>query len=258
LSLDLLHQHRRVWSRKPVLASVYRPWFLALLAEVPRGGRALEVGAGPGFFREVVKTLRPDVRLTSLDVLPTPWNDLVGDALCLPVRAASFEAILGTDVLHHLARPAAFFAEAARVLRPGGRLALVEPWVTPFSYPIYRFLHQEGCRLSLDPWDPFARTGGSQKEAFEGDAAVPWALVGRSSALTWRSLGFPPPRVRLLNGFAYLLSLGFKPGSLLPRGLAPGLLALDRAFGFAAGVFAMRAFVVWERAVSASPPASPP
>ncbi|HEY6548236.1 MAG TPA: methyltransferase domain-containing protein [Vicinamibacteria bacterium] len=246
MSLELLWKHRRVWSKKPVLAQVYRPWFEALLAEGPPGARALEVGAGPGFLRELARERRPDLSLTSLDVLPTPWNDLVGDALCLPLRSEAVDVVLGLDVLHHLARPAAFFAETARVLRPGGRLALVEPWVSPFSYPIYRFLHQEGCTLGLDPWLPFGETPG--KDAFEGDAAVASGLVRQTPAERWRELGLHPPRTRLLNGFAYLLSLGFKPASLLPRSLAPAAMAVDRALGPAAPLLSLRAFVVWTKA----------
>ena len=87
------------------------------------------------------------------------------------------DSVLGIDVIHHLARPAAFFSEAARVLGPGGRLAVVEPWVTPFSFPIYRWLHQEGCRLDLDPWDPFGLGTLTSKEAFQGDGAVVWRLA---------------------------------------------------------------------------------
>ena len=174
-----------------MLAEVYRPWFDALLDAVPPQGRALEIGAGPGFFRERAAVLRPDIRLTSLDVLTTPWNDLVGDALRLPLRSSTFDAIVGTDVLHHLARPAAFFAEGGRVLRPGGVLAFIEPWVSPFSYPIYRFLHQEGCTLGLDPWRPFG--DALDKPAFDGDAAVVPGLVRQTPAERWRELGLGPP-----------------------------------------------------------------
>lgn len=228
-----------------MLARVYRPWFDALLDVVPPHGRALEVGAGPGFFRERAAVLRPDIRLTSLDVLTTPWNDLVGDALRLPLRSSTFDAIVGTDVLHHLARPAAFFAEGGRVLRPGGVLAFIEPWVSPFSYPIYRFLHQEGCTLGLDPWRPFG--DALDKPAFDGDAAVVPGLVRQTPVERWRELGLAPPRARLLNGFAYLLSLGFKPASLLPAALAPSVMAVDRLLGGAAPLLALRAFVVWTK-----------
>ena len=96
----------------------------------------------------------------------------------------------GLDVLHHLEAPADFFREAARVLHAGGRLALVEPWITPFSWVVYRFFHQEDCRLGVDPWNPFPASG---KDSFDGDAAVPWKMVRTTSGGRWRALGFSPP-----------------------------------------------------------------
>ena len=121
------------------------------------------------------------------------------------------------DLVHHLARPRDFFAEAARVLRPGGRLAAIEPWVSPMSYPIYRWLHEEGCDLGIDPWDPFAARAGA-KEAFEGNGALTWRVVRSGDARQWAGMGLGPPRVRALNAFGYLLTLGFRKGSLLPTG----------------------------------------
>jgi SAM-dependent methyltransferase len=247
MSVERLRDHRRIWLEKPVLAGVYRPWFDSLLSLVPPGGRALEVGAGPGFLAEHAKRTRPDVRLLTTDILRAPWNRVVADALRLPLRAGAFDAVVGLDFVHHLARPAAFFAEAARVLRPGGSLAVVEPWVTPLSFPIYRFLHQEGCRPGLDPWDPFG-SGERGKDAFDGDAAVLWALVRRASPGRWAELGLRPPQVGVRNAFGYLLSLGFKPRSLLPPPLLPALQSLDAALGGIAPLLGMRAFAVWTRA----------
>lgn len=247
MSRERLLEHRRIWTEKPVLAKVYRPWFEALLVQIPPEGRALEVGAGPGFLADEARRARTDARLLAMDVLQVPWNDLVGDGLRLPVRSGRLQAVLGLDLVHHLARPAAFFSEVARVLGPGGRLAVVEPWVTPLSFPIYRWLHQEGCTLGLDPWDPFG-VGEGTKDAFDGDAAVVWSLVRRTSAPRWKELGFRPPRVRVLNAFAYLLSLGFKKASLLPTGFVPAVQALDEVTGFAAPLLGLRALAVWEKA----------
>jgi len=247
LSLERLRDHRRIWTEKPVLSHVYRPWFDTLLSLVPKGGRALEVGAGPGFLGEHATLRRPDFRLTTTDILQAPWNDVVADALRLPLRSGSFDTVIGLDFLHHLARPAAFFAEAARVLAPGGRLGVVEPWVTPLSFPVYRWLHQEGCRPGLDPWHPFGVEEGG-KDAFDGDAAVVWSLVQRTRAARWAELGLSPPSIRVLNGFAYLLSLGFKRGSLLPVRLVPALQAADEGLEFAAPLVGMRALAVWTRA----------
>ena len=245
MSLERLHEHRRLWRVKPVLARVYEPWFSALLDAAPHGARVLEAGAGPGLLKEAARERRPDLRWIASDLHPLPWNDLAADACRLPLAAACVDAVLGLDVLHHLADPAAFFRETARVLGCEGRLALVEPWITPFSWVIYRFLHQEDCRLSVDPWNPFPPHG---KDSLDGDAAVPWKLVRATRAGRWADLGFSAPRVVRLNAFAYLLSLGFRPTSLLPQSLAPPIVALDRVARPIAPLAALRALLTWRKA----------
>jgi SAM-dependent methyltransferase len=248
MSLELLADHRRIWQAKPVLADVYAVWFEALLGSLgATHRRVLEPGAGPGFFAEYVRRRRPDLTWISSDVLAAPWNDVAADGLSLPFRTGALDAVLAVDLVHHLARPGRFFEEAARVLAPGGRIAVVEPWVTPFSYPIYRWLHREGCTLGLDPWRPFGDGDGAGKDPFDGDAAVVMRLVRGTSATEWRRLGFEPPRWRVLNGFAYLASLGFRNGSLLPRRLAPALLGLDDAVAPVARWLGLRVHAVWEK-----------
>jgi SAM-dependent methyltransferase len=247
VSLATLHEHRRLWAEKPVLREIYAEWFEAILAQLPDRGRVAEIGAGPGFLAEHVSRTRPALRWTSSDLLCAPWNDLGADAERLPLRTATLDGVAGLDFLHHLARPAAFFVEAGRVLVRGGVLAAVEPWVTPVSYPVYRFLHQEGCRLGLDPWNPFPPAAGRRKQAFDGDAAVVYRLVRNTPEQRWRAFGFEPPRTAVLNGFAYLLSLGFRRASLLPRRAIPALLGLDRGLRWAAPWLGFRVLVVWRR-----------
>lgn len=245
MSLGRLLEHRRLWREKPVLARVYEPWFDAILAAAPSGARVLEVGAGPGLLHEHARERRPDLRWVASDLHAAPWNAVAADASRLPLRGGSVAAVVGVDVLHHLAAPAAFFAEAARVLVPRGRLVLLEPWITPLSWVIYRFFHQEDCRLSVDGWDPFP---GGAKDSFDGDAAVPWRIVRDSDPSRWTALGFAPPHVRRESGFAYLLSLGFRPRTLLPLFAVPVARALDRAAGPFAPLVALRAAIDWQRA----------
>jgi len=240
-----LDEHRRIWERKPTLGSVYRPWFGALLTGIAAGGRVLEIGAGPGFLAEFARETRPDLAWISSDLIPTPWNDVAAEAGALPFHGAPFDAVVAVDALHHLSDPRSFFTEAGRVLRRGGRLVGLEPWITPLSFVIYRYFHQEGCTLGIDPWRPFPE--GSAKEPFEGDAALPWRLARDTAGSSWRELGFEPPQRTLVNGFAYLFSLGFRERSLLPGALVGPLQNADRLLAPLAPAVALRALLTWRR-----------
>jgi SAM-dependent methyltransferase len=253
MSLERLETHRQIWKEKPVLPAIYQVWFDALLDSIRTSSRVLEVGAGPGLFSEYARAHRPEMHWLATDILEAPWNQLVADGSRLPIRNASVDAVAAFDLVHHLADPAGFFSEATRVLRPGGKIAVVEPWVSPVSYPVYRFLHEEGCRLGLDPWDPFGVAHGGTKSAFTGDAAVVFQLVRKTPPERWESLGLSSPKTTLMNGFAYVLSMGFQPWSLLPVSWLPCFRGLDHVLTPFAPLLGFRVLAVWERRAATLP-----
>lgn len=225
-AFEQLLQHRRVWEQKPVLRRVYNEKFFARLLSFRKpGGISIEVGGGPGFFKQCA----PDI--FSTDLIWCPWLDAVADAQQLPFRNASVTNIFGLDMLHHLASPMTLLEEANRILAPGGRLILVEPWITPFSYLVFRFLHQERCDLSETPWLASKSTAANEKKAFDGNQAIPYLLFGpkhRSDVLA--SLpGFKLLALEPFCLFAYLLSGGFSHMSLLPEFLYPAISKFERA-----------------------------
>ena len=176
MSRARLDEHRRIWSEKPVLSAVYEPWFDALVGQAPSGMPVLEIGAGPGFLRDHARRTRADLQWVATDIIGAPWIDVAADGSRLPFADRTFGAVLCLDLVHHLARPREFFAEASRVLRPGGRLAAVEPWVSPLSYPIYRWTHEEGCDLGIDPGlrsDPAPRRPSTATVRWPGRSSAP-------------------------------------------------------------------------------------
>ncbi len=222
---EYFSKHRRIWEQKPVLRRIYEEeLFARLLSSKTPGGISIEIGGGPGFF----KKLFPEV--ISTDLISCPWLDVVADAQALPFQTSTVTNVLGLDVLHHLAAPMKFLQEAERILVPGGRLVLVEPWITPFSRIIYRYFHQEDCDLSAQPWkleDPGIAHG---KKAFDGNQAIPYLLFGAGNRQkTLAALpSFQCIKAEPFCLFAYLLSFGFKPMSLLPEMFYPGVSRLER------------------------------
>ena len=239
-------KHRRVWEQKSVLRRIYNEEFFARLLSFRKDGVSVEVGAGPGFFKHKLPSV------ISTDIVWCPWLDAVADAQKLPFRSSTVTNIFGVDMLHHIASPMTFLIEAQRILVPGGRLILVEPWVTPFSYLIYRYLHQEDCDLWARPWELSDSSATPGKKAFDGNQAIPYLLFGpRHRSQTFSALpALTPVVIEPFCLFAYLLSMGFKPMNLLPRVLYPAVSKIEKVtMPLWRPAAALRVFLVLEKSL---------
>jgi SAM-dependent methyltransferase len=201
------------------LREIYLDLYRRMAAEL-KPGRTLEIGGGAGIFKEHA----PDV--VTMDILQAPWLDVVADAQTLPIQTEAFDNIVMFDVLHHIEFPRLFLLEAARALRPGGRVIMVEPAITPVSWSFYHWLHPEPVDLSADP----LRAGrpDPKRDAFAANQAVPTRLVGRDRARFLAAFPqFSVKRVRWMSLFAYPLSGGFQPWCLIPRRLVAPVLQVE-------------------------------
>lgn len=236
-----LRDHRAAWEAKPALRAIYHDCYRRMAAAA-RPGRSLEIGGGTGNF----KAFAPDVVTT--DIQPADWLDAVCDAQELPFAEASFDNIVLFDVLHHIERPRLFFAEACRLLRPGGRVVMVEPAITPMSRVFYTHFHPEPVDMAADPLADGPRS--ADRDPFDANQAIPTLLFGRDGGADFAA-AFPELRVRAvrrLSLFAYPLTGGFRSWSLIPSAIVRPLLRLEDALLPVLGpVMAFRLMVVLER-----------
>lgn len=239
---DWLTEHRRIWARKPFLRAVYERWF-ALLRGRCGGGPIVELGCGPGFFKQAF----PEV--VSTDVTPNPYADCLADARALPFAADTLGAIVMIDVFHHLPDPAAFLREAGRALRPGGRVVLIEPWISVAGRLLWTYLHHEDCDLAVSPAAPW---GGGAKDPMDGNAALPWLYFRPGGELERLSLDLTVVERQPFAGLPWLMSGGFQPVRLAPGGLAAWIERLDRAVSRLPAWTATRCVITLERAARPS------
>jgi len=142
-----------------------------------RAGRVLEAGCGTGRWLEELQLSAPCV--VGLDrsagmlgqarhSLRSPGNTrlVVGDAGRLPFPGASFDMVFCVNALHHFGEPRDFIAEARRLLRPGGRLAIVgmDPHAGQEEWYIYQYF-PETYELDLERFPPGEAILGWMKAA---------------------------------------------------------------------------------------------
>jgi SAM-dependent methyltransferase len=232
---------RQIVRGKPFLRRIYQEWYAALADSLPRAadvpGRVLELGSGAGFFAEVVpETIASDVFLA-------PGVRIVLDGLHLPLSDASLRAIVMTNVFHHLPDARRFLAEAARAVRPGGVVAMVEPWISTWSRFVYRKLHHEPCLPEAPDWS-FPATGPLSS----ANEAQAWIVFHRDAERFRRE--FPQwriERVRPMMPLRYLVSGGVGMRALAPGWSTPLWRGVERALRPFNNQLAMFAEVVLRR-----------
>ena len=149
---------------KPFLRQLYGEWYEMFIAEMEHlpDGMKIELGAGGGFLKQVAPSI------ISTDSLPFPTNDLTFSPLGMPFNADSVSGIFMIGTFCHIADTHAFLTEAQRVLKPGGKIIMVEP-----AYSIWgRMANRWFCQKSFD------RSG-----SWSNSLSV--ANKGVNSALTW-------------------------------------------------------------------------
>ena len=136
----------------PLRRLIHPPARLARRLAPQPDARILEVGPGPGWFSPALAETVPDGRLHLVDLqaemlefatarLEDADTDVgridatVGDACALPFEDATFDAAFASAVLGETPDPARALAEIARVLRPGGRLLVLEGRGDPDRIP---------------------------------------------------------------------------------------------------------------------------
>ena len=166
--------HAALIRQEPFRRALYNSYYDQMLAAHRRstGDLFVEVGSGGGFIRE-----RIDGAVT-IDLRPGADVDLMASALQLPLADQSVGTIGMLNVLHHLPRPRVFFKEAARVLKPGGRMVILEPYASNLSRWIYRNLHHEPFVTDAALWE--LPEGGPMSSA---NGALPWSIFVRDRDL---------------------------------------------------------------------------
>lgn len=211
---------REVIKSNSFLCRIYDEWYSLLTASLPAGpGGVLELGSGPGFLSDYIPNL-----ITS-DIFLIDKVQVILDGQRLPFTDGMLKGIVMTNVLHHISSPGEFFNEAARVIRAGGVISVIEPWNTKWSKFIYNRLHHERFDVETKNWE--INSTGPLSGA---NGALPWIIFQRDRHRFDRN--FSIWRIERINPFmplAYLISGGVSMRQLMPGWTYPFIHRFERA-----------------------------
>src|SRR6266496_788744 len=118
------------WAGRDERVFEYLPLERKILEALPTGAAVLDLGCGDGTHLARLATgglaVGVDTSLPLLRIAHESSPVAAGEGEHLPFRDRSFDLVYVSHVLHHAAAPGVLLAEVARVLRPGGKLLLIE------------------------------------------------------------------------------------------------------------------------------------
>lgn len=134
------------------------------------GAALADLGCGTGRYLRILAARYPHLQWTGIDFIPEALHRLPhgiraveGSLLRIPLPERSFHGGFCVDALSHSLLPRNAIAEICRVIRPGGRILIIEPTALPQG------------------------TGGKRQQALSADALTEW-LRPHCSRLTCSEL----------------------------------------------------------------------
>lgn len=183
---DFARWEREAWETRAApyaasLVALTAPGAAHLLdaAGVTSGTRVLDVATGPGVVALAAVDRGADVvAVDQSEAMVALAADRLSDvrrapADALPFPDGAFDAVVAGFLLNHLARPAAVLQELARVLRPGGRLAM-SVWDLPGENAALGLFGPVAARLGIAAAAP----PGPDPATFADEGALRDLLAG--------------------------------------------------------------------------------
>lgn len=147
----------RSYDRSILQLLLFGPSHRALIRRIrevhgDRAIRVLDIGCGTGVFAERLREAMPSARIWGMDLVAgmlakgvDRWRahaghvqPVQGDSERLPFATGSFDVVTCANSFHHYPRQDRAVCEMRRVLRPGGRLLLIDGYRdAPYGWLIY-------------------------------------------------------------------------------------------------------------------------
>jgi len=242
LHQDFIDKNQKLWNRKPLLQKIYTGFHQLMaryLSQLP-DGKIVELGSGIGNIHDTI----PNCIRTEL--FPLPWIDQVENAYQLSFSHDSVSDLLLMDVFHHLRYPGTALKEFYRVLKPRGRIIMMEPGLSWLGYIVYGLLHSEpiGSAKQITWLAPEGWTPG-QLDYYSGQGNATYVFIQGHFAdqlSEWKIVD-----VKRVVSISYAASGGYSGPQLYPRFAYALMLWIDKILSSLPMLFATRLLVVLEK-----------
>lgn len=214
---EMLVLQRKIIESKPVLRSMYNNFYSEIDRFMPGNGLNVEIGTGHGYTGKYFKNL------IQTDRVLTPLIALCNDAQALPYKDSTLDTVMVLGVLHHMKAPDKFFSESRRVLKKGGKIIMIEPYVSLFSYPVYKFAHHESLNLKTK------KISSEKYYLLDANIAIPTIFFKKEKEEFKKNY----PDLEIIyesyhTVLQFFVSGGYCHPNLLPKFLLPVLLRVEK------------------------------
>lgn len=140
-------EHKR-WFENPNTAL-----FSSIASHIPKGASVLDAGCGRGDFLRYVRTIRPDLSLTGIDLSSNGDSAGIrfyqGDFLSTPIDGR-FDAIVSLQVIEHIADIRAFVDRMKSVSEPSGTITVSTVNESSLLYGLARTGNRLGVSIAFN------------------------------------------------------------------------------------------------------------
>jgi len=236
-----LHKTFVHWQRKPLIREIYRDFYLRIRSFLFSDQHGCTVELGAGFAG--LKSVLPGCIAT--DLFPTPWVDQSENVYRLSFSDATVSNLVMMDVFHHLEYPGDALAEFMRVLKPNGRLILLEPDLGMLGFAVYGLFHHEplGLRQKIQ-WN--CRQVDLDRPQYYAAQSNAFRIFHRGEFQTHLE-EWDVVCIQRLAALSYIMAGGLRKRQLYPTAAYGWLKWIDRVLDRFPYLFATRMFVVLQK-----------
>lgn len=236
--VKMTYVQRNILKSKPQFFEWYKTIYQYMVRHKTNGDKNVEIGSGSSFLSEFMPGL------IKTNILHIKFNDLTYNAYDIPFKDKMIDNIILIDVLHHFDSPMKFFKEAQRVLRDGGRILICDPYISLFSYFLWKYVHPENCDLTRFGYE----SSGRHNPLLCANSASLTLLFGKKLAhFKKRFPGLKIVRKDYHTIMHYWLAGGYNFPSFIPQGLGNFMKWLEGILSPLGYFLASFGFVVIEK-----------